>query len=74
MKVLVLHPFTAMVKVMGDADREPVAVILTPEDRVNIASMPPDATIYCAFPGDMVGDKREALERRLDQLKDAGAL
>lgn len=33
-----------------DGGREPVMVILTPEDKKNIAAMPPFAIKYCAYP------------------------
>ncbi len=36
--------------VTHDCEKEPIMLILEPIDRVNIASMPPHATKYCAFP------------------------
>jgi len=41
------------VKVGGrtyDANVEPVMIILTPQDKANIAAMTPKATKYCAYP------------------------
>jgi hypothetical protein len=36
-----------------DGAEEPVMVILSPEDKQNIASMLPDATKYCSYPDSM---------------------
>jgi hypothetical protein len=41
------------------ATDQPVMVILTPQDKANIANMPANATKYCAFPDRM---SREQIE------------
>ena len=33
-----------------DAEDELIMIILTPEDKLNITNMTPEATKYCAFP------------------------
>jgi hypothetical protein len=35
-----------------DGEKEPVMVILTDQDKKNIADMLPDAYRYCAYPGE----------------------
>ena len=35
-----------------DSDEEPVMVILTEQDKKNIANMTPEATKYCGWPDD----------------------
>ena len=48
-------------KQVFDAAQEPVMLILTPEDRANIAGMAPEATKYAAFPD--TADSKE-IDRR----------
>ncbi len=36
-----------------DGEREPVMVILSDQDRRNIAAMPPEATRYCVYPDEL---------------------
>lgn len=50
----------------ADGNDVPVAVILTPKDKENIASMHPDATIYCVYPDSIPPDR---IQVWLDDLK-----
>lgn len=55
--------------VVYDGNEVPIAVILGPEDRANIARMAPDETIYCNFPN---GTDAAEVVRWVDALKPSG--
>ena len=36
-----------------DADKEPIMLLLTAQDRLNIIGMHPDASYFCVYPNNM---------------------
>ncbi len=40
-----------------DAEDQPVMIILSDRDKINIASMPPDKARYCGYPLDRYSEK-----------------
>lgn len=52
------------------AEDETVAVILTAQDKANIAGMAPDATIYCGFPDATTPEQVKDIARWLVELKE----
>jgi hypothetical protein len=48
-----------------DSNKEPIMIILAPEDKANIANMHPDHFIYCSYPEGMEEEKvKEWMQNR----------
>ena len=48
--------------VIYDSTEEPIMLILSQEDKSNIANMAPDATKYCSFPDNEVKLTKEDIQ------------